>query len=154
MIIRIVSGGQTGVDRAALDFARDANIPSGGWCPAGRIAEDGIISVRYPLQEIPQGGYHERTCMNVIDSDGTLIIYNGTISGGTAETLQAAKENRKPFCLIDAASIPPDNAATELAAFIHRHDIKRLNIAGPRASQWSNAYTYTRALLMHWAANP
>jgi len=154
VIIRIVSGGQTGVDRAALDFARDANIPSGGWCPAGRTAEDGIISVRYPLQEIPQGGYHERTWKNVLDSDGTLIIYNDTISGGTDETLQAAKANRKPFCLIDAAHMPPEKAATKLAAFMHRHDIKRLNIAGPRASQWCNAYTYTRALLMHWAATP
>ena len=154
MNIKIVSGGQTGVDRAALDFARDANIPSGGWCPPGRLAEDGIIPTDYPLQEMPEGGYQERTWKNVIESDGTLIIYSRNVSGGTAETFQAAKANRKPFCLIDAARMSPEKAATKLTAFMHRHDITCLNVAGPRSSQWSNGYTYTRALLMHWAANP
>ncbi len=147
MNIKIVSGGQTGVDRAALDFARNAHLPCGGWCPPDRRAEDGIIPADYPLREMPEGGYRERTWKNVIDSDGTLVIYEGTISGGTAETVRAVQKHQKPLLQIDAAHSNPSDAAISLDAFIQKHRICCLNVAGPRTSQWEKGYIYTIKLL-------
>ena len=144
---QIISGGQTGVDRAALDFARNASIPCGGWCPPGRLAEDGPIPIEYPLQEMPTGGYRERTWQNAKDSDGTLIIYKGQITGGTAETVTAANANRKPVLKINADATTPEDAAIAIQAFLQNHNIHQLNIAGPRASQWKDGYAYTQALL-------
>ena len=83
MIARLVSGGQTGVDRAALDVARELAIPSGGWCPKGRKAEDGKIDDSYPLVESPSASYSQRTRWNVRDSDGTLVLTCGKLTGGT-----------------------------------------------------------------------
>lgn len=147
MKIKFVSGGQTGVDRAALDCAREADIPCGGWCPAGRMAEDGVIPPTYPLQEIPNGSYRDRTWQNVIDSDGTLIIYSGRISGGTAETITAAHEHHKPLLLINAADERPSNAAIQLHDFVNKQKLSCLNVAGPRASQWPEGYAFTLAIL-------
>src|SRR3989442_2721366 len=86
--VEIVSGGQTGVDRAALDTALALGLPCGGWCPRGRRAEDGPLPTRYPLRETPSSSYPERTVWNVRDSDGTLILHRGRLSGGTALTLR------------------------------------------------------------------
>ena len=83
MLTRIVSGGQTGVDRAALDVALELSIPCGGWCPKGRKAEDGALPARYPLKETPSEEYAQRTTWNVRDSDGTLILTHGAPTGGT-----------------------------------------------------------------------
>src|SRR5210317_1948565 len=82
--LRIVSGGQTGVDRGALDAALTLGRVCGGWCPEGRLADDGPIPARYPLQELPGGGYRARTRRNVRDSDATLIVTFGAPTGGTA----------------------------------------------------------------------
>ena len=90
MIKRIISGGQTGADRAALDFAIDKGIPHGGWVPIGRLAEDGQIPDRYHLSEMNTKSYPKRTEQNVKDSDGTLIISHGLISGGSRYTLDMA----------------------------------------------------------------
>jgi hypothetical protein len=132
---KIVSGGQTGVDRGALDAALDAGFPCGGWTPEGRIAEDGPIAARYPLAELP-GGYEERTLQNVLDSDGTAILHSGTLEGGTRQTMLHCVEHGKPLEVVDAMNVAPRDAALRLADFIARHRLSVLNVAGPRASKW------------------
>ena len=131
-IAQIVSGGQSGVDRAALDVALELGISCGGWCPKGRRAEDGIIDPRYPLKETESTHYRERTARNVESADGTLILTRGELSGGTALTRRLALAAGKP-CLVLDLKIDPDTRDVE--AWIAQHGIKILNIAGPRASQ-------------------
>lgn len=129
--IKIISGGQTGVDRAALDFALESGLPCGGWCPKGRIAEDGTISEKYPLKETPLKDYNQRTEWNVRDSDGTLILSFGKPSGGTLLTIELAKALKKPLLILDLKT------ATEIASFklwLQKNNIAILNIAGPRES--------------------
>jgi len=104
MKFRIVSGGQTGVDRAALDVALSLPIPCGGWCPKGRRAEDGTIPDRYPLEETPSADYQQRTEWNVRDSDGTLVLCMGKPSGGTALTIKFVRKHERPCLIIDLAS--------------------------------------------------
>jgi hypothetical protein len=141
-LAKIVSGGQTGVDRGALDAALEVGFPCGGWAPAGRIAEDGPISARYPLAELAGGGYEERTLQNVLDSDGTAILYFGELEGGTRLTAQYCQEHRKPCELLNAERMNPKQAAREIVAFVAGNRIKVLNIAGPRASKWPGARDY------------
>lgn len=143
MINKIVSGGQTGVDRAALDVALQTATPCGGWCPYGRIAEDGIIPDRYPLTELNHARYEERTLQNVIDSDGTVIIYFDRLSGGTEKTLFFCIDQQKPYLLIDASEITCCRAAIRISEFVRINKIKTLNVAGPRASNAALAYEYT-----------
>jgi len=144
---KIVSGGQTGVDRAALDVALALGIACGGWCPQRRLAEDGPLPARYPLTELPGGGYRERTRANVADSDATLIVYCEELRGGTLETLRDCLALARPFKLVDADLVPAARAVAALARFLRRHRIRVLNVAGPRASQWAGGYAYTRELL-------
>lgn len=139
---KIISGGQTGVDRAALDVALKHHIKCGGWCPASRTDEDGEIPDRYPVKELKKGGNEERTEQNVLDSDGTIIIYFHELSGGTAHTVGCCIQDRQPHRLIDAAKYSPEDAATLMVAFVVDHDVEILNIAGPRASEWTGAYAY------------
>ncbi len=136
---RIVSGGQTGVDRGALDAALAAGFPAGGWCPQGRLAEDGPIDPRYPLDELSGAGYPERTLRNVLDSDGTVIIYFGSLSGGTGNTAVHCLKHRRPMLLIDATELTVERAATRAEGFVREHAIGSLNFAGPRASGESRA---------------
>lgn len=132
IIRKLVSGGQTGVDRAALDVALELGIPCGGWCPRGRRAEDGIIPARYPLQETESSVYEERTRLNVLDSDGTLILGMGEPGGGTAYTLDVAKENGKPFLVI-SLEVPAD--PRKVINWIRQTGIDVLNVAGPRGDR-------------------
>lgn len=141
-LAKIVSGGQTGVDRGALDAALRAGFACGGWCPPGRMAEDGRIPDRYPLQEMARGGYRERTRQNVADSDGSVVVYFGRPEGGTEQTFLECTRLEKPYESIDASKIPPDRAASLVAAFIVEQRIETLNVAGPRASEVPNAYQY------------
>jgi len=145
--LKIVSGGQSGVDRGALDAAMAAGTPCGGWCPAGRLAEDGIIPASYPLQEMPSPHYTARTRQNVIDSDATLIIYFGELEGGTANTLGFCRELHKPCYCLDAQRYDAAQAAMLIKQFIDEHDVAILNVAGPRASKQPRAQTYTKETL-------
>lgn len=142
---KIVTGGQAGVDRGALDAALEAGFPCGGWAPEGRIAEDGPIHERYPLQELAGAGYEERTLRNVLDSDGTAILYSGMLEGGTRQTMLHCVEHGKPFELVDATRAGPREAALKLADFVERNRFSVLNVAGPRASKWPQAHAYAYA---------
>lgn len=130
-LTKIVTGGQTGVDRGALDAAIACNVPHGGWCPKNRQAEDGKIAERYQLTEMKSGDYASRTEQNVIDSDGTLILYTPPISGGTLLTQVKAKAWNKPL-LRQRLDQPIDYQ--RIVAWIAEHRIRILNIAGPRGS--------------------
>ena len=143
-MFRIVSGGQTGVDRGALDAALQAGFPCGGWCPANRMAEDGIIDASYALVPLPQGGYAERTRRNVLDSDATLILYFGELEGGTALTAACCEDLGRPLLLIDALDSNPEEAAQRAREFVLQHAVARLNVAGPRASKTPGAHAYAQ----------
>ena len=127
----IVSGGQTGTDRGALDAALAAGVPCGGWCPRGRRAEDGAIPDRYPLRETPTAEYPQRTAWNVRDSDGTVILHHGKVDRGTALTERLARSQRRPVLLLDVRTASP----SDLTAWIELETIGRLNVAGPRESR-------------------
>jgi hypothetical protein len=140
---KIVSGGQTGVDRAALDAALAANLPCGGWVPGDRMAEDGIIPERYPLIPLPNCGYRQRTRLNVSDSDGTAILYNETLKGGTRLTRNLCALLNRPYILISAREIPdPNVAAAAVLKFIEGSGIQVLNVSGPRASGWAGGHAF------------
>ena len=142
--LKIVSGGQTGVDRAALDVGLALGLPVGGWCPRGRRAEDGVIPDRYPLTETPEADYDTRTRRNVEDSDGTLILNLGTLDGGTALTVKLARQMGKP-CLMVALEdgIEP----TAFQEWLDAHPIAVLNVAGPRESKRPGVYAAACRLL-------
>jgi len=144
-LAKIVSGGQAGVDRGALDAALEAGFPCGGWAPEGRTAEDGRVPERYPLQELAGAGYEERTLQNVLDSDGTAIFHTGALRGGTRQTMLHCVEHGKPFELVDATRTAPRDAALKLADFVERNRLSVLNVAGPRASKWPQAHAYAYA---------
>ena len=134
MIERIVSGGQTGADRAALDFAIEHGLKHGGWCPKGRRAEDGWIPSRYELKETQTISYVQRTEWNVRDSDGTVIFtLSGGLTGGSKKTADLARKHRKPCLHLFAGGT--GDAVEELRAFIQSNGIKVLNVAGSRASK-------------------
>jgi hypothetical protein len=140
----IFSGGQSGVDRAALDVALAHAIPCGGWCPKGRIAEDGNINLLYPLQETPSANYEQRTEWNVRDSDGTLVLTKGKPDGGTAFTIRVCQKYGKPFCVIDLNDDHQKNSAMQ---FLVDHHVSILNIAGPRESKIPGIYSLAKEFL-------
>ncbi|MFB6229579.1 MAG: putative molybdenum carrier protein [Salinibacter sp.] len=143
-IQKIVSGGQTGVDRAALDAALAAGVDVGGWCPAGRRAEDGRIPDRYPLTETPSDEYAQRTRWNVRDSDGTLILAPDPLEGGTALTRAAAEHQGQPVLHVRLSDTAPTSTIRDWGA---GHDVHVLNVAGPRASEVDDIYRVAREML-------
>lgn len=144
MLKRIVSGGQTGADRAALDWAIANGIPHGGWCPEGRLAEDGFLPGRYALNELPGGGYRQRTRANVLDSDGTLIVSMlPDLSGGSRETARFAQRFGKPWLHV----FPAADWEELLGQWWGTRNIEVLNVAGPRASSQPGIAEFTRIVL-------
>jgi Circularly permutated YpsA SLOG family len=140
---KIVSGGETGVDRAALDAALTANFACGGWVTWDRMAEDGAIADRYPVVPLPKGGYRQRTRLNVSDSDGTAILYNESLKGGTRLTRNLCALLKRPYILINAAEMPDSIAASAaVLKFIEDNHIGTLNVAGPRLSGWAAGHRY------------
>ena len=142
---RIVSGGQTGVDEGALDAALELGIEHGGWCPRGRRSERGTIPARFALTETETANYAERTRLNVRDSDGTLIIHRGPLTGGTRLTRDVARRLDKPVMLVDLESTPIDLRAVR--RWIDAHRIEVLNVAGPRESTSPGIQETARALV-------
>jgi hypothetical protein len=135
--LTIVSGGQTGADRAALDFAIEHGIPHGGWCPRGRLAEDGPLDLQYQLSETPSRRYEKRTKWNVRDSDATVVLsIAAELRGGSALTVELAQRLDKPWLHLarDSEADLPEHAR-RLVDFLAEHSVRRLNVAGPRASQ-------------------
>lgn len=175
-MLKVISGGQTGVDRGALDAALVLQVECGGWCPAGRLAEDGPIPKRYPVMELANAGYAERTARNVADSDGTLVISNGVLLGGTRETVDRCVELGEPHLVIDCAITTVHEAIVAATEFVRNlssrgqaRDLTHpdyatgrsrgcssstqlgmttiLNVAGPRASQWPEGHKTARRIV-------
>lgn len=144
---RIVSGGQTGVDRGALDAALAAGWPCGGWCPAERAAEDGAIPARYPVVAIDAADPAVRTRRNVEDSDATLILCHSGLSGGTWLTARLCETLERPCLIVDAAEIDVPDAVCRVRDFACSHQIEVLNVAGPRQSGWPGGAAYARSVI-------
>lgn len=147
MLLKIVSGGQTGVDRAALDVAIQLGIPHGGWVPKGRVAEDGPLPSAYRMREAASAVYAERTEKNVIDSDGTLIISRGELTGGSEATREMAVSHGRPWLHVDLDRTSAFAAAVRITQWLSEHGIRTLNVAGPRASKDPRIYHDALALL-------
>lgn len=142
---RLISGGQTGVDRAALDAALEVGVPCGGWCPHGRRAENGPIPAHYPLTETTSADYRERTERNVVEADGTLILARGALRGGTALTKRLTRQHGKPCLVIDLRRQPQ---VEPIVAWMHRHGLRTVNVAGPRESHSAGIEHQARRLLV------
>jgi len=149
-VARIVSGGQTGVDRAALEVALELQIPCGGWCPRGRRAEDGPVPDCYPLRETPSRDYPQRTAWNIRDSDATLVLTRGSLRGGSALTVRVARREARPVLVVDLGGTPSLQPAR---TWLELHGVAVLNVAGPRESEnpgiADQARTFLRHLLKH-----
>jgi hypothetical protein len=143
-VAKVTSGGQTGVDRAALDVAAELAVPTGGWCPRGRRAEDGVIPAAYALQETPSSGYPVRTAWNVRDADGTLILARGRPRGGTALTVSLARRAGKPVLVVD---LDAGGGVQEVRAWLCGKRIGVLNVAGPRESEAPGIHDQAAAFL-------
>ncbi len=141
---KVVSGGQTGVDQAALRVAIDLGLSHGGWCPKGRKCETGAIPADYQLQELDSHRYSDRTERNVVDSDATLILYRGALTGGTLLTHRLAKRHNKLHLLVDLLSDVP---AASVSDWIAGNAVQVLNVAGPRESNCSGIFDMSRNYL-------
>jgi hypothetical protein len=141
--LKILSGGQTGVDRAALDVARELRLPHGGWCPRGRRSEDGPIPDIYALRETPESRYEQRTEWNVRDADATLILYRVELSGGTGFTFQCVRSLGRSHALVDLAEGPDPTALRDWVA-----SFGVVNVAGPRESREPGIYDEARRYLL------
>ncbi len=146
-LTKIISGGQTGVDRGALDACLHWEFPCGGWCPSGRLAEDGRINERYPLLEMQSPYYDDRTRRNIIESDATLIICHQKLSGGTLLTANYAKQVDKPLFIFELSPFFIERSLEDLVDFIDAYQVRILNVAGPRASQWDQAHSSSKLIV-------
>lgn len=153
MITRIISGGQTGVDRAGLDAALKLGIAIGGWCPRGRKAEDGTIPLVYPLTETTTAAYPERTRRNIQEADATLILVDNDsqVVGGTLLTLNMCRYWKKPCCVIKLDFLLGGDTApsmSDVRQWLERDKVQTLNIAGPRESKYPGIHDRAKAFLV------
>jgi hypothetical protein len=145
--MKIISGGQTGADQAALDAAIRLDIPHGGWLPKGRKTENGPLPLRYALRELNSARYRDRTEKNILHADGTLIFSFGPLSGGSALTESLAIRHDRPFLHIDFELIDNPQAAAMVEKWLQTLRIETVNIAGPRASSEPRIYDAVYSLL-------
>ena len=147
MLEKFISGGQTGADVAGLDVAIKHGIPHGGAIPKGRLTENGVLSAKYNLQEMTTKSYPKRTEKNVLDSDGTVILTHGILTGGSLLTQKKAIQHKKPVIHLDMNEVTVEKAADLLRDFIENNGIGILNVAGSRASKDPDIYTKTSLVL-------
>jgi hypothetical protein len=147
MLLKIISGGQTGVDRAALDAAIKMDIEHGGWVPKGRLTEKGPLPESYIMRESESADYAERTARNIEEADATLIISRGQLTGGSALTLRLVREYRRPWRHVDLEKQAAFQAVIDISRWISAEKIEILNVAGPRASKDPQIYSKARKLL-------
>lgn len=146
--LTIISGGQTGADRGALDFALDLNLSCSGFCPKGRLAEDGVIPSYYPLRETSSALYETRTLWNVIHSDGTLVFkWKVPFFEGTHKTIQFCEKERKPLFVFYLDTLSIEEQLERLKEWLIRYHIERLNVAGNRESQDPGIHNQTYGVL-------
>jgi len=152
MIKKIISGGQTGADQAALDAAIKLNLPHGGWIPHGRLTEDGPLPNKYQLLEMPTEDYPARTEKNVLEADGTLILSHGKVTGGSKLTQKLTKEHNKPCLHVDLTDQPVFYVASDVYKWVLENEIQVINVAGSRASKdpeiYEDTYNVIRGILM------
>ena len=142
--LKIISGGQTGADRGALEAAIQTGVPHGGHCPKGRLSEDGGVPMRYNLTETKSADYPERTRLNVLNSDGTVVIcLKAKLGRGTELTVEICQELGKPYLVLASAESPAEKAA-KVRDFVEKHGIKVLNVAGSRESKQPGLFRHTR----------
>ena len=145
--VKLVCGGQTGVDRAMLDYCLARGLPCGGWCPGDRMAEDGPIDAGYPVEPLPGASRDDRTAANVRDSDAIVIIYREPLAGGTLVSHEIAMHMKKPCLLLNMHVLDFAGASSLLQDFFQKHRPGILNISGPRASEWPGGYQTCFAIL-------
>jgi hypothetical protein len=144
----IISGGQSGVDRAAFDVALAWGVLLGGWVPRGRLDEFGTIDPKYPnLREAESDDPAVRTFLNVRDSDGTLMISRGPLLGGSCHAIKSAHQLFRPLCLIDLSTDSLPKCIEKAVYWIHYNKIQRLNVGGPRESEDPEIYGYSVQLM-------
>lgn len=148
VLTKIISGGQAGVDRAALDWAIAHGISYGGWCPEGRLAEDGVIPLHYKLEELQGAGYRQRTRKNVLDSDGTLILNMGELDGGTLQTARFAQQHGKSCWIVQLDGNDVEQQVERLRDWLY--GCRVLNVAGPRESKRPGSYRLSYDFLDRW----
>ena len=147
MLAKIISGGQTGADQGALDGAMDLHFPHGGWISTGRKTENGPLAKKYQLRELVSPAYRDRTEKNVLDSDGTLIVSHGELTGGSALTRTLAKKHHKPWLHIDFDLVSMEDSVDQACSWIIGNKIEVVNIAGSRSSSDPLIYEKTRSLV-------
>jgi hypothetical protein len=148
-ISRLIAGGQTGVDRAALDVAIELSLAHGGWVPRGRLAENGPLGAAYQVKETPSAEPAQRTEWNVRDSDATLILSRGPLTGGSALTQRLAIQYGRPVLHLDLATLTLPDAVDRIKAWLSSLQASTLNVAGPRASEDADIYACTKKVLVH-----
>ena len=147
LIDKIVSGGQTGADRAALDWALQRGVAHGGWCPKGRLASDGPLPERYLLRETDSAGYRQRTKLNVRDSDATLIFNTGVLDGGTLQTVRFAQTLGKPHLVVQIDEPAQESVAQRIRVWLTEGQFSVLNVAGPREEKRPGVYACVAVML-------